>query len=153
MVMLVISIAGVMVAPQLTNIAVSKAQFAIDQVLSDVRYAQMLAIETQLRTRVVFNAGTDSYAVQIETSPATWVAATSPFTKGSFTVTLNAEDYSGVDITTVSLNSASTVIFNSYGAPFNAAEIALTEPAFVELNSKYQMHFRAETGKTDLVVL
>lgn len=146
-------ILAVVAAPQLSNLPVTKAQFAVHQMQSDVRYAQLLAIQTQKRTRVVFNGGGNSYELQIETSPSSWVAVANPSTKANYDVLFNSGAYQGVAITTTSLNSGSSVIFDSYGAPFNASEASLSEPAFVELNSKYQLRFRAETGKVDIVTL
>ena len=153
MVMVIIGALVMTAGPQLSNMPTGKAQFAVRQMQSDVRYAQLLAMETETRTRVVFSASTDSYQMERESSPGTWVSVTNPSTKSAYTVTFNSGDYSAVDITTVSLGGASTVIFNSYGAPFNASSAALTDSSYVELNSKYQLRFRSDTGKVDIVTL
>ena len=139
--------------PQLDNLPQTRAYFAIRKVQSDVRYAQLLAMETNARTRVVFDAAADSYQLDRETSPSVWTGVSNPSTKGTYSVTLNSGDYSGVDITGAAINATSTVIFNVNGAPFDGSGNALTEPSQIELNSKYQLRFRVETGKVDIVTL
>lgn len=151
--MVVIGLVVVIAGPQMNNLPKSKAQFAVRKMQSDVRYAQLLAMETSARTRVSFNTSTDIYQLERESSPGTWVSVTNPATKSAYNVTLNTGDYAGVDITAASLDGNSTVIFNSYGAPFNAAETSLSDASYAELNAKYQLRFRAETGKADIVTL
>ena len=153
MVMVMIGILVVVASTRLQNLPNTRAQFAMRKMQSDVRYAQILAMESQKRTRVVFSTGSDTYDLQYETTPSNWSAITHPATKSNFSVQLNTGDFSGVDITQASLNSGSSVTFDSYGAPFNSSDTALTEPAYVELNAAYQLRFRAETGKVDIVTL
>lgn len=153
MVMVLLSIVAVSASPRLANLPTTRAQFAIRKMQSDVRYAQLLAMESQRRTRILFDVAKDQYQLEIETSAAVWVPVLHPSTQTNFTVTLNAGDFAGVDVTSVTLDGNSEVIFDAYGAPYNAAGSPLTEPAYVELNSKYQLHFREQTGKVDIVTL
>lgn len=152
-VIILIGFIAVMVGPQLTNVPQTKAQYAVRKLQSDVRYAQLLAMETSARTRVVFDTSSDVYQLERESSPGTWTSVTNPSTKSAYTVTFNSGDYAGVDITGAVFNSGSTVIFNTYGAPLDSSGAVLVEPSQVELNSKYQLRFRAETGKVDIVTL
>ena len=152
-VIILLGFLAAMVRPQLNNLPQTKAQFAVHKMQSDVRYAQLLAMDTETRTRVVFNTAADSYQIDRETSPGIWAAITNPSTKNAYTVTFNTGDYAGVDITAATLNAATTVIFDSYGAPFDGGGTVLAEPANVELNTKYQLRFRAQTGKVDVVTL
>lgn len=155
MVLVVISILLVLAAPGLENLPLTRAQFAAYKMRSDVRYAQLLALASQLRTRVVFNASANSYALEQENSPGSWGAVRDPASQGSYAVTLNTGDYEGVDITAASINGTDTVIFDpaAVGAPYDGTGTALAEPSQVELNAAYQLRFRAATGKVDIVTL
>ena len=147
----ILSIITIFASPRLFSPPAVRAYYAVRKMGSDVRYAQLLAIERQARTRVVFNAATDVYQVERETTPNTWVLATHPSTRTNYVVNFNVKDYTGVDVTTVSLNGGSSVIFDSYGRPFRSTGAALTEPAYVDLNGgAYRLNFRAETGKVDI---
>ena len=151
-VMIIIGIVASVSVPKLQNLPNTRAQFAIRKLRSDVRYAQLLAMESQARTRVVFDTAADTYELQRESAPNTWVAVTDPASKGNYSVTFNAGDYAGVDITSAVFNAASTVIFNTFGAPFDGSGNVLVEPSQVVLNSgAYQLRFRAQTGKVDIV--
>ncbi|MCM8775117.1 MAG: prepilin-type N-terminal cleavage/methylation domain-containing protein [Candidatus Omnitrophica bacterium] len=146
---------GVLAYPQFTDIPVAKAQYAIHKIQSDVRYAQLAAMETTGRTRINFNTTTDAYELERESTPGNWVALVHPATRLDYDVTFagTGSEYSGVDITAAIFGSGSTVIFNTYGAPYDGAGNSLAEPAYVELNSKYRLQFRADTGKVDIVTL
>lgn len=154
MVIVILGILSVVAVSRFENLPGTRAQFALEKVRSDVRYAQMLAIQTQRRTRFSGNVAADTYALEIETAPNVWNAVTHPVDKNVFSVTLNTGDYAGVDITDTAdgqfPGTSLTVIFDAYGAPFWGDGAPLTEPAFLELNNQYRIHFRAETGKVDL---
>ena len=153
MVMAIAGILWVTASPRLDDLPETRARYAIRRVQSDVRYAQLLAMESQSRTRVVFDTGTETYNLQIETSPGTWAAMTNPATKENYTVTFNTGDFTGVDVTKADFNGNTTVIFDSLGIPFDGSGQPLVEPAEVELNALYQLRFRAPTGKVDIVTL
>ena len=153
MVIVVITLVAFVASPLVENLPNTRAYYAVHKMRSDLRYAQELAIVSQARTRVVFDASIDRYQIERETSPNLWVAATDPATKGNYQVDFNTGDYQGVDITVANLNGTTTVIFDSYGAPFDGNGVALPEPAYVDLNSKYRLNFRSQTGKADLTIL
>lgn len=152
-VVVLLGIVAVIAVPRLENLPNTRAYYAVRKLRSDVRFAQLLAIETQARTRIVFNIAADTYRLERETAPGNWTAVTNPATKGNYQEAFNTGDYAGVDVTQAVFDGNATVIFDSYGAPFDSANSPLAEPANVDLNSKYRLRFRAETGKVDIVVL
>ena len=153
---LVLAIVGLLAfvaSPRLENLPTTRAYFALRQLQSDVRYAQLLAIESQKRLRIVFDIPANQYRVEKEDPAGVWSSAVHPATKGNYTVQFGADNYAGVQITAAVFDGNSTVIFDSYGAPFDAANAALTEPAYLDLNSKYRLNFHAQTGKVEQVTL
>ncbi|MDP3921648.1 MAG: hypothetical protein Q8R76_12690 [Candidatus Omnitrophota bacterium] len=154
MAIVVMTVVSVTAVPILQNQPRTQAQYAIYKVRSDLRYAQMTAIQTQLRTRVVFNSAAESYDLEIETSPGTWVALAEPNAGQNYSVTFPSDaDFPNVDISDVDLNNLNTVIFDSVGAPFDANDTALTEPAYMELNSIYRIEFQRQTGNMLITVV
>ncbi len=148
-----VSIIAALVGIRFENLPQTRAYFAVRKMRSDARYAQLLALNTQKRTRIVFDAGTDQYQLEMESSPGVWINAADPATKGNYQVALNSGDFAGADITQTVFNSTSTVIFDAFGSPFDGLGNTLNEPAFAELNAKYRLQIRAHTGKADIVTL
>jgi len=149
--MSVLVVLVVMANPTLPNFPQTKAHYTIQKIQSDIRYAQLLAIETQLRTRFIGIVASDLYAFQIETAPNVWNWVTHPGNKNNFIVTLNAGEYQGVDITDAQDEVSAgliVVMFDRFGAPYWANDTALTSPAYLELNHQYRLYFRPETGTT-----
>lgn len=150
MIVVVIAVVAAVAAPRFENLPNTRAQYAIEKIRSDIRYAQFLAIQTQSRTRVTGVVATNSYSLEIETAPGVWTLLQHPANKNNFSVTLNVGDYEGVMLTDVagSVSPAGTIqfLFNSYGAPFWSDDSPLASPAYLELNSTYQIHISPETG-------
>ena len=148
-----ISIVAIVSVPRFENLPQTRAYYTACKLRSDIRYAQSLAVQTQTRTRVVFDAVLDNYRLERESVPGTWISIIHPSTKSSYQVALNSGDLKGVDLTQAVFNGNSTLIFDSYGTPFDSAGNPIAEPAYAELNAKYRLELRRETGKVDLVTL
>lgn len=153
MVLLITALMAVVTSPQLESFSNIRAYYAIHKLRSDVRYTQLLAVGTQARARIVFDSLTDHYQIERETSPGTWAVATHPATQHNYETDFNTGDYQGVDITSVVLGPESNVIFDSLGAPYKQDGVGIEQPAYLDLNSKYRLNFRAETGKLDFTIL
>jgi len=150
----VISIIGVLAivaSARLENLPSTRAQYAIQKMRSDLRYSQILALASQTRTRVVFNAVTDTYRLERESSPGSWVSVVDPASRGDYMMNYGTDpDYSGVDISTTALDGNNVIIFDSVGAPFNASNSPLSEPAYIELNGTYRVNIKAQTGNLEV---
>lgn len=144
---------AVIAVPRLENSPQTRAYHAVRQMRSDVRYAQLLAMQTQVRTRVSFDVALESYLIQRETGPGSWASVLHPSTKEDYQIDFNTGNYQGADITAAVLNAGTSVIFNDYGEPFDDGSAPLNQPAYVELNAKYRLNIRPQTGKTDIVEL
>lgn len=154
MVIVIISTVSIVAIPRFNSFPQNRAYAAVHKVLADVRFAQLYAIQTQSRTRVVFDGANESYQLDRETSPGTWVTMNDPVSGSNYQVNLDSGIYQDVLISQVNLNSGNNrVVFDSYGSPFRGTGVALTAPAFIELNSQYQLQIESETGKSALVIL
>lgn len=148
-----IVILAVMANPRVENMSQTRAYYAARRLRSDIRYVQSLAMQTQARTRIVFNVASDHYQLERETGPGIWASIIHPSTKADYQVTLNTGNMQGVDITQAIFDGNATVLFNLYGEPLNSSGSPVSSPAFAELNAKYQLQLIPETGKVDIVTL
>ena len=162
MVIVILASLAVVASPFLQNIPNIRAQMAAFKLRSDIRYAQLLAIQSSVRSRVVFNSGTHSYQLERDNGSGTFIAVMNPATRQNYTVTLNSGDFQGVTFSVVQLASPAAgnpniVVFDALGAPsyinLTGSFVPLQEPASVELNSLFRLRFRALTGKVDIVNL
>lgn len=152
MAMILIGILSVMASPIFQNLPGTRAQAAAFRLRSDLRYIQMLAIETQQTTRVVFDAPANTYQLQI-LDTAGWQPVVNPGTHNAFTVPLNTGDFQGVTLSQVNFNNASELRFNALGVPSDGAGAALADPAYVKLSGLFQISVAAVTGKIDVAAL
>ena len=173
MTLVLISIVAVVAIPASLPISANtRAYYTVRQIRSDIRYAQLLAMEQAQqnsipfvpRTRVVFYTSTFNppgppwigYQLEQEVSLNTWDVLTHPATRTGYIVKLNEGNYKDVSITAIGLSGGNVVIFDSYGRPYisGVSGVApLTESAFVDLNNKYRLNFRTQTGKVDITNL
>jgi len=163
--MVILGLMAIVAVPQIFSPPTIRAHYVVRKMQSDIRYAQLLAMQRQEpvlplsstpRIRVVFNLtnppSSNGYQLEQEVG-ITWILLTHPATRSDYVVNLNTGDYQGVSITTISLNAGNAVIFDSYGRPFIGSGSPLTEPAYVDVNGKYRLNFRAQTGKVDITNL
>ncbi len=106
---------------------------AAAKLVSDIRYAQHLAVTEKVNHGVTFSANpTNQYSVYRGTT-ATLVK--DPFrTTNDFVVSLNAGEYAGVLLTAVNIDGGTRVEFDSQGIPYNSASTALIATGTVTLN-------------------
>lgn len=149
MVIVLLAIMGISASTRLENVSDTKAQLTTQKITSDVRYAQMLAIQTQQRTRIAFDLSSvpRTMSLLIEESPGNWTALKNPLTKADYIVSFNTGDYAGVLLTGVSLNSSNNLVFDSLGRPYDLAGAALNDPASIQFNSNFNLQIESETGK------
>ena len=162
MVMVIVGIMAVVASPIFQNFPQMRAEMAAFKLRSDIRYAQIFALQSSLTTRIVFNAVTNSYQLEHDNGVGGYIPIVNPANRDNYTVNFNTGDFQGVTLSSVQLaaptaGNPNIIIFNGAGAPFyvNLAGTAvpLQEPSNVVLNAKYQMRFRSDTGKVDIVTL
>jgi prepilin-type N-terminal cleavage/methylation domain-containing protein len=125
-IIVLISIVAAFAASRLGNITGSKAPAFRDKLVSEIRYAQNLAMTQNLRYRIYFNtapAPASGYAVVNDANGDGWVTtganeyAQDPAGSGPLRVTLSAGDYAGITVGTPADGGSGFVEFNSLGSP------------------------------------
>ncbi len=154
MVMVLITFVAVVASPRFQNLTGTRAQAAAFKLRSDLRYIQMLSIETQNPTRAVFDTDTHSYQLEMQTG-ADWNIIKNPGTRADYTVALNAGDFQGVTLSEVNFNGTAAVVFDRLGIPYdgNGGPIDDPDPGFISLSGQYQVTVARSTGKMDVVTL
>lgn len=113
--------------PRIGNMTGTKASAAARKLQSDIAYAQRLAMVSNLRHRVYFNAApapASGYAVVNDANGnGVWgeageVSADPSNNGGNLSVTLNTGNYSGITLSVVGF-TGSYVEFNTLGASFD----------------------------------
>ena len=138
-VILILTVLGVTVFARIPDLGPLRLQTAAKKLQTDIRYAQSLALSLQMRTGLAFNVVADSYSLYIERTPGVWSLAANPLTKTDFTVTLNTDEFVGVQITVVYFNGYNqALVFDEWGNPygFNVGTMTasgLNNPAGVRL--------------------
>lgn len=144
--------------PDMALIRVSQVAFKIQ---SDIRYTQRLAMNTQHRTAIIFNALADTYSVYIENTygAQNWQIITDPVKEQPFTVSFTADEFRGVDITLVYFNEIGGIlIFDEKGIPYGTNGGAITPldttiGAGVRLNNNKDIRLTQNTGLVSIHTL
>lgn len=140
--------------PVLTYMTTVRGGAAASRLASDVRYMQRLALSSGLRTWVVFNASSQTYQLYTENrdSPgkASRVAVNHPVDQSTSAIALNAGPFAGVTITSVNINGAAELEYDSFGQPYDSASAALTTAGQVVLSSGGTLVIRPVTGLVEI---
>lgn len=115
-VVVIIGIAAAVVVPQLSSRDDLKAAAAARVVMSDLMYAQNLAITSQTRHYLVFNTDTQSYSVVSAASMTTPI--THPVNKSPYTVTFGNGGSAGLRnmaIDSVGFLGAGATVYTTIG--------------------------------------
>jgi prepilin-type N-terminal cleavage/methylation domain-containing protein len=150
MVVVLLAVLAVTASPSLTGITSGKGRYAAEKLRSHMRFAQLLAMHTQNRTRLIFDQGNNRYTLERETAPNVWTPGIDPGTREAFQVKMGDSPFEGVALTAVLLNGNTSLIFDTDGTPLNALESDLTSPAYVEVDSKYRLEVVPQTGKISI---
>ncbi len=97
-----------------------RADLAARRVMADLRLAQSCAKATSSTRTVSFFTATDQYQLSNVSAP--------DGVPGDYTVVLSGEPY-GADLTSVSFNGNSQVIFNGWGLPNKGGTVVLSAGA------------------------
>lgn len=162
MVMLIIGILSGAAVISLRPAAEDRIELTRGQLQADIRFAQSLAVNTQKRTRLVFDSAAESYTVQIEPTlnANNWSAAISPHTNDTYTIQLNSGAFAGVGIENVYFNANNNaLVFDQWGNPYGAlpntpyTAALLASQGYVTLNDGQAVTVQPATGLAGLAVL
>ncbi len=140
--------------PVLTYMTAVRGGAAASRLASDLRYMQRMALSSGLRTWIVFTTSSQTYQLFIEDrdnpGKANRVAVSHPADQSTSAISLNAGPFAGVTITSVNINSAAELEFDSFGQPYDAASAALTTAGQVVLSSGGTIVIQPVTGLVEI---
>lgn len=140
--------------PVLTYMSAVRGGAAASRLATDVRYMQRLALSSGLRTWVVFSTSSQSYQLFMENrdnpGKANRVAVSHPVDQSTSAIALNVGPFAGVTMTSVNINSAAELEFDSFGQPYDAASAALTTAGQVVLSSGGTIVIQPVTGLVEI---
>jgi len=120
-VIVIIAIISAIAIPLATGTSSTKAQSAARLVMSDLEYAQNLAITSQTDITVTFSTSGNSYTVSNASG-----ALNHPITKKTWTVDFDtARGLSGVSLSSAGFSGSPAVTFSALGAPSAEGTVAL----------------------------
>jgi len=159
MVIVVISILAVLAVPRFDSFNEIKLRGAAHKLVSDIRYAQMLATSKHEDYGVEFDADNDRYRVYCV---STDLPAVDPFTRLAGTATWSGgliidyavdSEYKGIDLASVDFNGGDELLFTSLGVPQDTDGDDLTEAGTVSIGyeaSGETIEVTPNTGKITL---
>jgi len=143
----VIAILGVVATfvggPTLANLRSLRSSAAAARIVSDVRYAQRLALSSGQRTWVVFDVGSNRYTLYIEDADnpgkANRLMVPNPLDRSTAPVQLNEGAFASITIDAVNIAGGSELEFDNFGAPYASTGAALASTATIELAGDMQV--------------
>ncbi|MEI8350182.1 MAG: prepilin-type N-terminal cleavage/methylation domain-containing protein [Candidatus Omnitrophota bacterium] len=150
---LIIAIVGVVALSPKHYLEQIRVTQAATKIKSDIRYTQSYALSSQKKTRIYFDASSNSYSVYYESSPGTWSITSDPLTKVNFTVNLGVGEYHGVSIVQANFDGIGNgLVFNAAGTPCSCgpgggAVTVLFSQGVVTLNTGVVVTVEPNTGK------
>ena len=142
-VIVILAILAVVVIPQVTGTSSMKAQSAARLVMSDLEYAQDLAITSQSDITVTFDTSGNFYGVSNESGPLNH-----PITKKTYVVDFDTvAGLNGVSLSNASFGAGSSVTFDSLGAPTPDGSVSVSAG-----DSGYRVTVAPITGRVTVAV-
>lgn len=150
-VIIIVSILAAVAVPSLGNIGASRASAASNQLLSDVTYARQRAIATGVPTWMVYDIAAETWSIlEEDTSAPGRAGATTlndPANGMPFTVTLDADQFTGIEILTADFDGDPEIGFDWLGQPLNADEDALVADGTVTVTGDWTLTVHSGTGQ------
>jgi prepilin-type N-terminal cleavage/methylation domain-containing protein len=129
MVLVILGILAGLAIPRFATFFVMKLEGGRKKVIYDIRFVQQMAVARHTNTRIVFNAGNETYVAQ-EESPqgsGTWVSINSPFTRAPLQANFTSDyQFNGINITSASFGGPATLQFDWKGIPTSGGTVVLT---------------------------
>jgi len=149
MVIVIVGILAVIAVPRFESFYAIKLDGATKKVVSDIRYAQQLAIARHEDYRVVFDVANNNYEVR-RVSDGSF--ATDPFTRADFIVNFNTDaQYKGIRISNT--NFGGTLQFDWQGIPRDGNGTALTSEGSISFSyqgNNRTIYITPDTGRVRL---
>ncbi|MBN1586775.1 MAG: type II secretion system protein [Candidatus Omnitrophica bacterium] len=123
MVMVIIGILAALAIPSFDSYYSMQAEGAARKLVSDLRFAQQLAINTHEAIGIAFSTVNETYQVYVVSTGADVI---SPHTRGAMTIDYpNDPELQDVTITSADFDGGATLVFSSLGVPQDAAGVDL----------------------------
>ncbi len=125
MVMVIIGIFVAVAIPRFSSFYSIKLDGSMKKVVSDIRYAQQMAISRHGNCRVVFNPANDVYTVEEQLiSNGPWSGIKDPFTLANLVMNFRTDaQYKGIDIASANFNSSNILQFDWQGIPLAGGNV------------------------------
>ena len=152
MVILVISILAVVLIPKIGGIHSFKLDGAGRKLVSDMKYAQKLAMSRHQIHGILFEPAQEKYTVYREGADAPIEDPHRPGT--SLIVDYDDEHFAGVDLYSANFTGGNEVRFDCFGAPSDASDTPLTATGEVVLKysgGEIKIEVTPNTGKIEMV--
>jgi MSHA pilin protein MshC len=149
-VVVILGIVSAMVVPQITSRDDLNAAAAARVLMSDLMYAQNLAITTQKLQYVQFNSTAQTYGVY-DSTPLT-APVKNPITNGDYTVAFGSGGVSGLKncaFGPVNFDGKTTLVFDELGSPWTYDS---TKPAGSQLTELTSGSVTVTSGTVTLTV-
>jgi len=160
-VVVILGIAGAVVAPSLGSAGILKIQAAVRMIVSDITFAQMDALGYQEQRAIVFDVDKNQYTLsQVNGTTIDQDADALYDIKGPeqrYRINLNDKVYGGTVIESVSFDGDNTLIFDEMGGPVaqpgtsilsDGGSIVLAGPV-----SRWRINVAAFTGRVTVTRL
>lgn len=119
MVLVIVGILAGLAIPRFDSFYSIKLDASMKKVVSDIRYAQQIAVSRHGNCRIVFNPASDTYSAEEQlTLGGPWSGIKDPFTKANLVMNFQTDpQYKGIDIVNANFNSSNTLQFDWQGVP------------------------------------
>ncbi len=160
-VVVILGIAGAMVAPSLSQAGVLRIQSAVRMIVSDITFAQMDALGYQEQRAIVFDIDNNQYTlIQVNGNTIDPDADALYDIKGPdqrYRIDLNDERYGGTVIESASFDGDNILIFDEMGGPVSAPGTSnLSDGGSIVLAgplSRWRINVAAFTGRVTVTRL
>lgn len=127
-VLVILAVAAAIAVPMASSAGSLQVRSAANMVAADLEYAKSLAIGTGQHHRVKFDAGAESYQIEMRKADGTYEVIKHPVKKGfDYIVSFSTDRRLGqVNIVSADFDGTDTVSFDYLGSPYNGATGALT---------------------------
>jgi len=136
MVIVVIGIMAAAAVPRIDTLRKQiKLQGSVKKLVSDIRYAQSVAISRHTNTIVIFDVANNSYRIEwYNDAVAAWQALPDPATRSSIVIDFDTDaQYSGMTLSSPNFGGTVSLRFDWEGVPQDMAGVALVAAGSVDL--------------------
>lgn len=123
-IILIIAVLAVTLVPRLKESTEFRLPITARKVTQDIRYARQKGMDTRVTYGVYFSAAPNIYWVYRSVSGT---RAEDPLTRQDYDVNLNADEYTGVTISSVDFGGYDSVEFDAFGTPSSGGTVVLSD--------------------------